>query len=67
MPAVCGRYVSPTMTEMERYWALSDAVRRNPFHGYEQHFNIAPTRAGADHFIQAMMVSNHTPLGSCLQ
>jgi putative SOS response-associated peptidase YedK len=31
------------MAEMERYWTLSDAVRRNPFHGYEQHFNIAPT------------------------
>jgi putative SOS response-associated peptidase YedK len=40
---MCGRYVSPTMAEMERYWNLSDAVRRNPFHGYEQHFNIAPT------------------------
>ncbi len=31
------------MAEMERYWALSDAMRRNPFHGYTQHFNIAPT------------------------
>jgi TonB family protein len=28
---------------MERNWELSDAVRRNPFHGYSQHFNIAPT------------------------
>lgn len=39
---MCGRYVSPTEAEKERYWALSDAVRRNPFHGYTQHFNIAP-------------------------
>ena len=31
------------MAEMKRHWALSDAVRRNPFHGYTQHFNIAPT------------------------
>jgi putative SOS response-associated peptidase YedK len=31
------------MAEMERYWALSDAVRRNPLHGYTQRFNIAPT------------------------
>jgi hypothetical protein len=30
------------MAEIERYWNLCDAVR-DPFHGYEQHFNIAPT------------------------
>ena len=31
------------MAEMERFWALSDAQRRNPLAGYSQHFNIAPT------------------------
>ncbi|MEO8006375.1 MAG: SOS response-associated peptidase family protein [Betaproteobacteria bacterium] len=40
---MCGRYVSPTEAEITRYWQLSDAVRRNPMHGYTQHFNIAPT------------------------
>jgi putative SOS response-associated peptidase YedK len=39
---MCGRYVSPTMAEMERYWALSDAQRNNQL-GFSQHFNIAPT------------------------
>src|SRR5258706_11775650 len=39
---MCGRYVSPTMAEMERYWALSDAQSHNQL-GFSQHFNIAPT------------------------
>jgi putative SOS response-associated peptidase YedK len=39
---MCGRYVSPTEAEMERYWALSDAQRNNQL-GFSQHFNIAPT------------------------
>ena len=39
---MCGRYVSPTMAEMERNWALSDAQRNNQL-GFVQHFNIAPT------------------------
>ena len=39
---MCGRYVSPTMAEMERYRALSDAQRNNQL-GFSQHFNIAPS------------------------
>ena len=39
---MCGRYVSPTEAEMERYWELSDAQRNNQM-GLSQHFNIAPT------------------------
>jgi putative SOS response-associated peptidase YedK len=37
---MCGRYVTPTLAEMERYWALTDEQTRDPF---SQHFNIAPT------------------------
>lgn len=37
---MCGRYVSPTEAEMERYWALTAAQIRNPL---AQRFNIAPT------------------------
>jgi putative SOS response-associated peptidase YedK len=39
---MCGRYVSPTEAEMERYWELSDTQRNNQL-GFSQHFNIAPT------------------------
>jgi putative SOS response-associated peptidase YedK len=35
-----GRYVSPTMAEMERYWELTDAQIRNPL---AQRFNVSPT------------------------
>lgn len=37
---MCGRYVTPTMAEMERYWQLSDAQIRNPL---EQRFNVSPS------------------------
>jgi hypothetical protein len=37
---MCGRYVSPTQAEMERYWALTDEQTRNP---YSQLFNVSPT------------------------
>lgn len=37
---MCGRYVSPTEADMERYWALTDAQIRNPL---AQRFNVAPT------------------------
>lgn len=37
---MCGRYVSPTEAEMERYWALTNAQIRNPL---GQSFNVAPT------------------------
>ena len=37
---MCGRYVSPTQAEMERYWELTDAQTRNPL---DQHFNVSPT------------------------
>ncbi len=37
---MCGRYVSPTQADMERYWALTDAQIRNPL---AQKFNVAPT------------------------
>lgn len=37
---MCGRYVTPTMAEIERYWQLSDAQIRNPL---EQRFNVSPT------------------------
>jgi putative SOS response-associated peptidase YedK len=37
---MCGRYVSPTQAEMERYWELTDAQIRNPL---AQHFNVSPT------------------------
>ena len=37
---MCGRYVSPTQAEMERYWELTDAQIRNPL---AQKFNVAPT------------------------
>ncbi len=37
---MCGRYVTPTMAEMERYWELTNAQIRNPL---EQRFNVAPT------------------------
>ena len=37
---MCGRYVSPSQAEIERYWELTDAQVRNPL---EQRFNIAPT------------------------
>jgi hypothetical protein len=37
---MCGRYVSPTMAEMERYWELTDAQIRNPL---GQLFNASPT------------------------
>lgn len=37
---MCGRYVSPTQAEIERYWELTDAQIRNPL---AQHFNVSPT------------------------
>jgi putative SOS response-associated peptidase YedK len=37
---MCGRYVSPTQAEMERYWELTDAQTRNPL---AQQFNVSPT------------------------
>ena len=37
---MCGRYVSPTEAEMERYWELTDAQLRNPL---GQLFNASPT------------------------
>jgi putative SOS response-associated peptidase YedK len=37
---MCGRYVTPTMAEMERFWALTNAQIHNPL---EQRFNVAPT------------------------
>ncbi len=37
---MCGRYVTPTLAEMERYWALTDEQIRNPF---GQLFNVSPT------------------------
>jgi len=37
---MCGRYVSPTQAEMERYWELTDAQIRDPL---TQHFNISPS------------------------
>ena len=37
---MCGRYVTPTLAEMERYWALTDEQTRNPF---GQLFNVSPT------------------------
>ena len=37
---MCGRYVSPTQAEMERYWRLTDAQRRNPL---AQRLNVSPT------------------------
>jgi putative SOS response-associated peptidase YedK len=37
---MCGRYVSPTMAEMERYWAYTG--RGNQL-GFVQHGNIAPS------------------------
>ena len=37
---MCGRYVSPTEADMERYWKLTDAQIRNPL---AQRFNVSPT------------------------
>jgi putative SOS response-associated peptidase YedK len=37
---MCGRYVSPVVAEMERFWQLTDAQIRNPL---AQRFNISPT------------------------
>jgi putative SOS response-associated peptidase YedK len=37
---MCGRYVSPTQAEMERYWDLTQAQIRNPL---AQAFNVSPT------------------------
>ena len=37
---MCGRYVTPTLAEMERYWALTDEQTRNPL---GQLFNASPT------------------------
>jgi putative SOS response-associated peptidase YedK len=37
---MCGRYVSPTQAEIERYWELTDAQIGNPL---QQRFNVAPT------------------------
>jgi putative SOS response-associated peptidase YedK len=37
---MCGRYVSPTQAEMERYWQLTDAQIRNPL---GQLCNASPT------------------------
>lgn len=38
---MCGRYVSPTQADIERYWALTDAQIRNPL---AQRFNVSPTK-----------------------
>ncbi|MEO8006141.1 MAG: SOS response-associated peptidase [Betaproteobacteria bacterium] len=38
---MCDRYVSPTIAEMERYWALSDVQRARLIGGYDRH-NIMP-------------------------
>jgi putative SOS response-associated peptidase YedK len=37
---MCGRYVSPTQAEIERYWDLTSAQIRNPL---AQAFNVSPT------------------------
>jgi putative SOS response-associated peptidase YedK len=37
---MCGRYVSPSQAEMERYWELTDSQIRNPL---AQAFNVSPT------------------------
>ena len=39
-PRMCGRYVTPTQAEMERYWALTNERTRNPL---GQLFNVSPT------------------------
>jgi putative SOS response-associated peptidase YedK len=36
---MCGRYVTPSQAEMERYWELTSAQVRNPF---GQLFNVSP-------------------------
>jgi hypothetical protein len=42
---MCGRYVTPTLAEMERYWALTDEQIRNPFGQLfnVSLFNVSPT------------------------
>jgi putative SOS response-associated peptidase YedK len=37
---MCGRYVSSTQSEMERYWGLTDSQVRNPL---AQRINVSPT------------------------
>ena len=37
---MCGRYVTPSQIEMERYWELTSAQIRNPF---ERPLNVSPT------------------------
>ena len=37
---MCGRYVSSTQAEMERYWELTDVEIRSPL---SQRFNVSPT------------------------
>lgn len=37
---MCGRYVIPTQTDMERFWAIPESRRRNPL---AQRFNVSPT------------------------
>lgn len=36
---MCGRYVSPSEAEIERFWQLTDAQIRNPL---AQRFNVSP-------------------------
>ena len=43
---MCGRYVSPTMAEIERYWALSDARRNNQL-GFSRQ-QVRDIRAGRE-------------------
>jgi len=37
---MCGRYISSTQAEMERYWELTDVEIRSPL---SQRFNVSPT------------------------
>lgn len=37
---MCGRFVSPTQADIERYWGLTEAQIRNPL---AQRFNVTPT------------------------
>jgi hypothetical protein len=56
-----GRYISPTMAEMERYWALSDAQRNNLL-GFTQHFNIGPTTQVLESFLPGLSRVQDSPM-----
>ena len=61
---MCGRYVSPTMAEMELHRALSDAQRNNQL-GFSQHFNIARTTQIPINYPgdEGIVTKNKKPLG----